>query len=110
MSSQNLRVTSLNSYFSYFMDFIAPFIEHFGSVLPYALGYIAILWISVVFWVAKDISNRSLNAIFQIFCILITIILPLLGLFIYLLIRPEKTLLEKDFEELFYVLREKGIM
>ncbi len=52
-------------------------------------------------WVAKDINNRTRSIILQVFCILIVLFLTPLGIFIYLLIRPQKTLFEKIFEEEF---------
>ncbi len=52
-------------------------------------------------WVAKDINNRTRSFVLQIFCILIVLFLTPLGIFIYLLIRPQKTLFEKIFEEEF---------
>ncbi len=39
--------------------------------------------------------------VLQIFCILLVLFLTPLGIFIYLLIRPQKTLFEKIFEEEF---------
>ncbi len=39
--------------------------------------------------------------ILQIFCIILVLFLTPLGIFIYLLIRPQKTLFEKIFEEEF---------
>lgn len=52
-------------------------------------------------WVAKDINNRTRSIVLQVFCILIVLFLTPLGIFIYLLIRPQKTLFEKIFEEEF---------
>ncbi|MEI6711389.1 MAG: hypothetical protein WCK88_04225 [bacterium] len=63
--------------------------------------YIFIIWFCIVVWVAKDINNRTRSLLFQIFCIFIVLFLTPLGIFIYLLIRPQKTLFEKIFEEEF---------
>lgn len=63
--------------------------------------YIFVIWFCIVVWVAKDISNRTRSIVLQIFSILIVLFLTPLGIFIYLLIRPQKTLFEKIFEEEF---------
>ncbi|MFA6079901.1 MAG: hypothetical protein WC753_00265 [Candidatus Gracilibacteria bacterium] len=65
------------------------------------IAYIFIIWFCIVVWVAKDINNRTRSVLLQIFCILIVLFLTPLGIFIYLLIRPQKTLFEKIFEEEF---------
>jgi len=65
------------------------------------IAYIFIIWFCIVFWVAKDINNRTRSILLQIFCIIIVLFLTPLGIFIYLLIRPQKTLFEKIFEEEF---------
>jgi len=65
------------------------------------LSYIALLWIAIILWVTKDITNRTNSLFFQIFSILLIIFLtPLFGLVIYLIIRPSRTLIEKYYEEL----------
>lgn len=63
--------------------------------------YMFIIWFCIVVWVAKDISNRTQSLLLQIFSILMVLFLTPLGIFIYLLIRPQKTLFEKIFEEEF---------
>jgi len=63
--------------------------------------YVFVVWFCIVVWVAKDISNRTRSIWLQIVSILIVLFLTPLGIFIYLLIRPQKTLFEKIFEEEF---------
>lgn len=91
------------------MTDILEFFSQSSGYLPFIGGYILLLWGASIFWIAKDASNRSISFVFQVFAIILALF-PFLGLFIYLLIRPEKTLLEQDFEELFYMLREKKIL
>lgn len=72
-----------------------------GNILTFfAQGifvYIALLWIVILLWVARDISNRSSSLFFQIFALLLILIFtPFLGLFLYLLFRPSKTLTERQ--------------
>jgi len=71
-------------------------------VIKGILIYLAILWLAIVIWVARDIINRSNSIIFQVFVILINILLPVFGLILYLIIRPSKTLVEKYYEEMEY--------
>lgn len=68
--------------------------------LQAVIAYLAILWIAIIIWVTKDANNRSNSLPFQVFSILIVILLtPLFGLLIYLIIRPSKTLTEKYLEQ-----------
>ncbi len=69
-------------------------------VLQGFIAYLAILWIAIIIWVTKDANNRSNSLMFQIFAILVVIILtPIFGLLIYLIVRPSKTLTEKYLEQ-----------
>jgi RNA polymerase subunit RPABC4/transcription elongation factor Spt4 len=71
-----------------------------GMSLRGVFVYLFILWVAMVVWVARDVVGRSKNLIFQVFAILLTIALNIFGLLIYLIIRPQKTLVEKYHEEL----------
>jgi len=62
--------------------------------------YFFIIWIAILVWVIKDINNRTSSILLQIISILIILILTPFGVFIYLLIRPGKTLFEKYYEEI----------
>lgn len=66
------------------------------------LIYTAIFWIALVVWVTRDVINRTNNLFFQIMMIALNIILPIFGLVVYLVIRPNKTLVEKYYEEIEY--------
>lgn len=71
----------------------------FESFLKLILIYFFIVWIAIVIWVTKDIINRTNNILLQIFSILTVLLFTPLGIFIYLLIRPSKTLFEQYYEE-----------
>ena len=62
--------------------------------------YFFIIWIFLLIWVIKDIYNRTQNIYLQIFCILLVLIWTPFFIFIYLVIRPSKTLFEKHYEEI----------
>lgn len=66
------------------------------------LGYLVLLWISLIIWTTKDIISRTNNVIYQLISIALVVVLNIFGLLIYLGIRPSKTLIEKFFEDLEY--------
>ncbi len=74
----------------------------FEIALKGTLIYLAIFWIALIIWVARDVINRTNNLFFQIMMIALNIILPVFGLLVYLIIRPNKTLVEKYYEEIEY--------
>ena len=61
--------------------------------------YLIIVWVCILLWVIKDVTNRTHNVFVHIFAILLA--LSIFGIFIYLLIRPQKTLFEQLYEEEF---------
>lgn len=69
-------------------------------VIKFIIVYFFIIWISLVVWVLKDIRNRTSNILFQFICLLIPILLTPFGIFVYILIRPSKTLYEKYYDEI----------
>ncbi len=69
--------------------------------------YFFIVWFCLVVWVVRDITNRTNSVIFQVFSILLVLFLTPLGIFIYLLLRPQKTLFEQVFEEEFLKLENE---
>jgi len=71
-------------------------------IIAILVGYIILLWISIIIWTTKDIVSRSNNVIYQLVSILLVVIFNLFGLIIYITIRPAKTLIEKFFEDLEY--------
>jgi hypothetical protein len=47
----------------------------FDSFIKFAIVYFFIIWIAILLWVIKDISNRTDNLILQVFSILIILFL-----------------------------------
>lgn len=70
------------------------------SVLKFAVIYFFVIWIAVVIWVIKDISNRTNNILLQIISIMTVLFFTPLGIFLYLLIRPSSTVFEKYYHEI----------
>ncbi|MDQ7009042.1 MAG: hypothetical protein Q9M94_01995, partial [Candidatus Gracilibacteria bacterium] len=61
--------------------------------------YFLIVYIAIIAWTIKDVSNRVNSIILQIVSVFVVIIFGIFGLLIYLLIRPQKTFYEKYYEE-----------
>ena len=57
-------------------------------------AFLAALWLSMILWTAKDIRSRSDERLAQILAIMIVALLTLPGLFLYLLLRPQRTMEE----------------
>jgi glucan phosphoethanolaminetransferase (alkaline phosphatase superfamily) len=72
----------------------------FDFFIKFAVIYFFIIWIALLLFVIKDISNRTNNIFLQVISILSVLILTPFGIFIYLIIRPGKTLFEKYYEEI----------
>lgn len=63
------------------------------------LGCTAGLLVYLVFFATRDILGRTNSLFFQLASILLVAALPLVGFFLYLLVRPATTLKEKDLEQ-----------
>ncbi len=61
--------------------------------------YFFVIWVALILWVARDISYRTNSMFLQALCVLVIIFLSPLGIFLYLLIRPGKTIFEQYYEE-----------
>jgi hypothetical protein len=72
----------------------------FEMFIKFVVVYFFVIWISLLVWVVKDISNRTDNILLQFVSILIILFLTPLGIFIYFIIRPGKTFLERCYEEI----------
>ena len=74
----------------------------FEVFIKFFVVYFFIIWISIIIWVIKDINNRTTSVLLQIISIMIILFLTPFSIFLYLLIRPSKTLFEKQHEEVDY--------
>jgi hypothetical protein len=77
-------------------------------------AYLLVFWISIVAWTYRDIRDRSRDAAFQVVAVLLVLIFNVLGLVIYLILRPRETLAEAyarslEEEALLQELEEQGI-
>ena len=69
-------------------------------VIIFFIVYFFVIWISIIAWVIRDITNRTDRLFLQILSVFIVFILGPFWIFLYLLIRPNKTLQEKSYEEI----------
>lgn len=65
-----------------------------SEVLSYIILYFGIFWFSICFWVYRDISKRTNNLFSIVLAVVGVLVFNILGLILYLLIRPEHTLSE----------------
>lgn len=72
----------------------------FKTVQLAVIVYIGLMWLSIIIWVTRDAIHRSDSLIFQVMAILINILFPILGILLYLIIRPGKTTTDRYYEEL----------
>lgn len=92
---QEIQTIDLNWFLNVLWESIT--VEMF---LKFIVLYFFIIWIAILVWVIKDINNRTSNILLQIVSILTVLVLTPLWVFIYLLIRPGKTLFERYYEEI----------
>jgi len=59
-------------------------------------GVIAVF---LVFYTTRDILLRTNSFLYMFFCILLVAMLPVVGFFLYLLIRPPRTIKERELEQ-----------
>ncbi len=80
------------------IDFVAIF-QRISQVLELAAlcfgAFLAAFWISLVVWTFRDIRSRTHDVLFQLLAVLLVLTLNVLGLFLYLLLRPRETLAEQ---------------
>lgn len=85
----------INNALNYVWDHIT-----FEFALNFFIIYFFVIWIALIVWVIKDISIRTTNIYFQIISVFIILFLTPLWVFIYLLIRPGKTLYDRYYDEI----------
>lgn len=64
------------------------------TLLAIAGGLVLLLWLSVIVWAYRDIRLRSRSRGAAVFTVFLVALLPILGLAIYLLLRPRETVMD----------------
>ncbi len=61
----------------------------FGGLMS---AYLLIIWLASIFWVYRDIRSRTTDPISHLISVAIAVVFPIVGLPIYLILRPADTL------------------
>lgn len=93
MFLQTIASTNFKLYVDYFTNLVT-----LEVLLKLMVLYFFIVWISIIVWVYKDITNRTYSSLYQILSLLLVLIFTPLWVFIYLLIRPTRTTTERYYE------------
>lgn len=64
------------------------------------LGLVAIFTIAMAYWTFRDVRLRTQNRVVWVIAVLLVLFLNVVGLLFYALLRPQKTLEEREVEEL----------
>jgi hypothetical protein len=68
-----------------------------GSIVGVVAGlYGLALWMALAYWALKDARARSDNPSLHLFALFVNLLLPVLGLFVYLLVRPSTTIADRQ--------------
>ena len=89
------------------MNFDPSFLSNFILVsTAFAAAFVAALWLSLLFWVYRDIRKRVRDPLIHILAVLVAAILFLPGMLIYLILRPPQTL-EDEYQ---HTLEEEALL
>jgi len=70
--------------------------ETLGTVITYIIaisgGFLAALWVASIFWGYQDISDRTLDLYARLFAVTLITLLGPIGVVLYLVLRPKRTL------------------
>ena len=61
----------------------------FGGLMS---AYLLIIWLASIFWVYRDIRSRTTDSVSHLISVAIAVVFPIVGLPIYLILRPADTL------------------
>lgn len=73
---------------------LEPIRTYLAYILGAAGGILILLWLAIVVWAFRDIRSRSRSGWAVFFTVLLVLLLPVVGLVVYLLLRPRATLVE----------------
>ncbi len=63
--------------------------------IGFSAAFLAVLWLSLIFWTNRDIRKRSRDRAMRILAVVVVAVLFLPGFLIYLVLRPSRTLEEE---------------
>ena len=89
------------------MNLDPSFLSNFILVsTAFAAAFAAALWLSLLFWVYRDIRKRVRDPLIHILAVLVAAVLFLPGMLIYLILRPQQTL-EDEYQ---HTLEEEALL
>lgn len=101
-SSPMFRMSSSTDLLAGFTQF---FLDNPGvHAIQGVLLVIAVIVLFLLFWTLRDILMRTRSFWYQFICIVLVAVLPMLGFLIYLLIRPARTIREREVEAMLLTL------
>jgi len=65
-----------------------------GPLIGCTVAFFVIFWLSTVIWTFRDIRSRTQDFLSQILATVLAAVFPIMGLFIYMILRPRQTLAE----------------
>lgn len=68
-----------------------------NQAVIYAVSFILVYFL---FFAMRDIFLRTHSSLYQILCILVVALLPVVGFLLYFLIRPARTIKERELERM----------
>lgn len=74
---------------------MSSFLSHLGGFVLIIALYGLTLWLAVAYWALRDARARSTNQALHYFAVGINLVVPILGLLIYILVRPGTTLADE---------------
>lgn len=77
-----------------------------NQIIVYSASFFLVYFL---FFTMRDIFLRTHSSLYQIACILLVALLPVIGFLLYFLIRPARTIKEREMEQLLLGGGTKGI-
>jgi RNA polymerase subunit RPABC4/transcription elongation factor Spt4 len=72
----------------------------------FSVAFLAALWLSLIFWVFRDIRTRTRDPFMRVLAVIVSAVLFLPGVIVYLIIRPSKTI-EEEYQ---HTLEEEALL
>lgn len=76
------------------MNLSDTFLNYLTSGLVIFSALFFALWVSLVIWAYRDMRSRSRDLFAQLLSAIVVVVLPVVGILIYLILRPSETLSE----------------
>lgn len=73
---------------------LATLTNALGYVIAIVVTFVALFWVSLIFWTFRDIRSRTQDLLTQILATLLVTVFFIGGLFVYMILRPRQTLAE----------------